>query len=531
MTTPGALCPRCGRRRVGAFRYCLDCGFDHEAADAGQVPEAVAPPRIVEPPHSTAARPWLAPPSEDEIPRMPAGREPAPPTDAPVAVEPAPPADAPVAVEPAAPTRAEPPSAEPATEPASAIPIAVEAPPAREPEPAIPIPAGPPPTPEPAWPPAPPAWPPPTAAGVEPERPDGSPLPVATRPAAVETAVPSVRISRARTFTRLLALGAVLLVGVIALVGLTRPAANPFASASPRASTAASSVATPSSAPTPAFTILPPSSFDPVSPTGALDTATVTRVVDGDTIRVMLGTVDTPVRYIGIDAPEPDTPDPIQKPLAEAATAANAALVEGKVVILEQDVSQTDRFDRLLRHVWIESESGGFVLVNFELVRAGFAQVATFPPDVKYVDALVAAQDAARAESRGLWSASSQGGSAGTPPPALDEELYVIAPGDGRHFAGTVGRYTWTALAFTGERMTVHWDASNAGNAACRVDWRLDPNDGGVIGESADVAAGGRHTSDQDYATPFYEGELVVESSCQSWNLSMRADPGASTAG
>jgi micrococcal nuclease len=347
----------------------------------------------------------------------------------------------------------------------------------------------------------------------------------------VETAVPSVRISRARTFTRLLALGAVLLVGVIALVGLTRPAANPFASASPRASTAASSVATPSSAPTPAFTILPPSSFDPVSPTGALDTATVTRVVDGDTIRVMLGTVDTPVRYIGIDAPEPDTPDPIQKPLAEAATAANAALVEGKVVILEQDVSQTDRFDRLLRHVWIESESGGFVLVNFELVRAGFAQVATFPPDVKYVDALVAAQDAARAESRGLWSASSQGGSAGTPPPALDEELYVIAPGDGRHFAGTVGRYTWTALAFTGERMTVHWDASNAGNAACRVDWRLDPNDGGVIGESADVAAGGRHTSDQDYATPFYEGELVVESSCQSWNLSMRADPGASTAG
>jgi micrococcal nuclease len=48
------------------------------------------------------------------------------------------------------------------------------------------------------------------------------------------------------------------------------------------------------------------------------------------------------------------------------------------------------------------------MLVNLALVAAGYAQVSTYPPDVKYVDALLAAQRAAREAGRGLWGGSLQ---------------------------------------------------------------------------------------------------------------------------
>lgn len=120
-------------------------------------------------------------------------------------------------------------------------------------------------------------------------------------------------------------------------------------------------------------------------PTGETQLGMVTRIVDGDTIRVEIDGVDYPVRYIGMDTPEPDAEEPAVRELADAATAANAALVDGREVILERDVSETDQFDRLLRDVWVEGDAGSMVLVNHELIRQGFAQVSTYPPDVKYV--------------------------------------------------------------------------------------------------------------------------------------------------
>jgi micrococcal nuclease len=91
--------------------------------------------------------------------------------------------------------------------------------------------------------------------------------------------------------------------------------------------------------------------------------------------------------------------------MALAATAANKALVEGKTVILEKDVSETDQFDRILRDVWVLHD-GAVVLVGLELVRTGFAQVTTYPPDVKYVDLLTKAQDSARTAAIGLWGST-----------------------------------------------------------------------------------------------------------------------------
>jgi micrococcal nuclease len=142
--------------------------------------------------------------------------------------------------------------------------------------------------------------------------------------------------------------------------------------------------------------------------TGPTQDATLVRIVDGDTIRVMVGGVEERVRYIGIDTPELNTssattPDPY----AEAATEANARLLAGGRLVLEKDVSECDRYGRRLRNAWIERD-GAWTLVNLALVAEGFAQVSTYPPDVKYVDVLVAAQRAAREAGRGLWG--------GTPP-------------------------------------------------------------------------------------------------------------------
>ncbi len=142
-----------------------------------------------------------------------------------------------------------------------------------------------------------------------------------------------------------------------------------------------------------------PAAFAPDGPTVE---ARVDRVVDGDTIIVILvGSATATALYRDRHARsvKPDTP--VER-MGREATAANEALVEGRTVVLETDVSDTDRFGRLLRDVWVERD-GVLVLVNLELVRMGFAHVTTFPPDVKYADRLLAALDEARAAGVGLW--------------------------------------------------------------------------------------------------------------------------------
>ena len=141
----------------------------------------------------------------------------------------------------------------------------------------------------------------------------------------------------------------------------------------------------------------------PDRPTGPTQDATLVRVVDGDTIRVMVGGVEERVRYIGMDTPELNTSSPATPdPYAEAATDANARLLAGGRLVLETDVSERDQYGRLLRNVWLE-RGGAWVFVNLALVAEGYAQVSTYPPDVKYVDVLLAAQRAAREDGRGLW--------------------------------------------------------------------------------------------------------------------------------
>jgi len=170
----------------------------------------------------------------------------------------------------------------------------------------------------------------------------------------------------------------------------------------------------------PAITVVPipptltPTPVPPVT-TGVLPQAKVVRVIDGDTIEVSIGGKTYKVRYIGIDTPE------VGEWMGSEATAKNKELVGGKVVGLEKDVSETDRYRRLLRYVWL-----GNLMVNAELVRLGCAQVSTYPPDVKYVDLFLQLQREAREAGRmcGLTPTPSPSAQPSPPPCDCSGDIY-----------------------------------------------------------------------------------------------------------
>ncbi len=137
---------------------------------------------------------------------------------------------------------------------------------------------------------------------------------------------------------------------------------------------------------------------------GDLQRGRVVRVVDGDTVVVAIGSREERVRYVGVDAPElanSDTGAPIECGAADA-TDANRRLVLDVEVELERDVSDRDRFGRLLRHAWIATD-GGRVLVAEALVADGAIEARSYPPDTRHDDRLDAAEREARSEAAGIW--------------------------------------------------------------------------------------------------------------------------------
>jgi endonuclease YncB( thermonuclease family) len=134
-----------------------------------------------------------------------------------------------------------------------------------------------------------------------------------------------------------------------------------------------------------------------------MQTAQVLQVLDGDTISVSIDGQTYRLRYIGIDTPEDGAL------FAGEATEINRALVEGKPVLLEKDVSETDRYGRLLRYVYLTDGA----LVNAALVRLGFARAAAYPPDTRYQGLLRQKEQEAQAAGLGIWGAPTA-----TPSPA-----------------------------------------------------------------------------------------------------------------
>ena len=134
--------------------------------------------------------------------------------------------------------------------------------------------------------------------------------------------------------------------------------------------------------------------------------AKVTSINSGDTIRVALNGKIYRVRYLLINAPGS------KEPLYNEATEANRLLVKDKEVYLVKDVSDTDKDGNLLRYIYLQN--GTFV--NAELVRRGYALLTTFSEDMTKEPEILAAQQEAIKNGRGLWAAQlPKASSAATP--------------------------------------------------------------------------------------------------------------------
>jgi micrococcal nuclease len=129
-----------------------------------------------------------------------------------------------------------------------------------------------------------------------------------------------------------------------------------------------------------------------------LTEAEVSRVVDGDTIEVVIDNTTEKVRLIGVDTPETVHPTIGEEPYGRQASDFTKSKLSGQSVGLEFDVEERDRYGRLLAYVWL-----GDQMFNEVLLREGYAQLATYPPNVKYVDRFTGAQEEARQQQRGLW--------------------------------------------------------------------------------------------------------------------------------
>ena len=103
--------------------------------------------------------------------------------------------------------------------------------------------------------------------------------------------------------------------------------------------------------------------------------------------------------YIVLDISKTTNPSRPVQPYGPEASARNKELVDGETLYPEKGISVRDVFQRLLRYVRLEDGR----MVNMILVEEGYAQAATYPPDVKDAEEFVNLQREARDARRGLW--------------------------------------------------------------------------------------------------------------------------------
>lgn len=140
-------------------------------------------------------------------------------------------------------------------------------------------------------------------------------------------------------------------------------------------------------------------SFDNSKNVLELNEYNVVRVIDGDTIVVDFNGQNEKVRLIGVDTPESVHPNE-RKNTEEGVLTSNYTKerLSGKSVKLEFDVQERDKYGRLLAYVYIDD-----YMYNKELLEKGYAKIATYPPNVKYVEEFEVLQLKAREAKVGLW--------------------------------------------------------------------------------------------------------------------------------
>lgn len=146
----------------------------------------------------------------------------------------------------------------------------------------------------------------------------------------------------------------------------------------------------------------------------SLPRARVERIVDGDTLRVHFAGKSLLVRMIGIDTPERVENDKARRDarrsnqsigtiltLGEKASQHLASIVPiGSELHVEMDVEHHDRYGRLLAYLYTPAGA----LLNESMLRDGYAQLMTIPPNLRHLSRLQQAQSDARINRRGLWA-------------------------------------------------------------------------------------------------------------------------------
>ncbi|NTV31583.1 thermonuclease family protein [candidate division WWE3 bacterium] len=141
--------------------------------------------------------------------------------------------------------------------------------------------------------------------------------------------------------------------------------------------------------------ILYPNANKPQSTSGQNEFV-VTRVIDGDTFVIDTG---QKIRLIGVDTPEIAKKTPPAECYANEAMLFTQKQLENKTIRLEKDVSETDKYGRLLRYAYLNDE-----LFNQTLVEHGYALARSYPPDVAKQDVLQESEQSARTNNQGLWN-------------------------------------------------------------------------------------------------------------------------------
>ncbi|MBN8209437.1 thermonuclease family protein [Bacillus sp. NTK071] len=128
--------------------------------------------------------------------------------------------------------------------------------------------------------------------------------------------------------------------------------------------------------------------------------ATVERVVDGDTLKVQVENREETIRLLLVDTPETKHPTKPVQPFGPEASQFAKDTLEGKEIGIELDVSERDKYGRLLAYVWV-----GDTMFNEMLLEKGLARVAyIYQPNVKYVDQFQSIQREAQEKAIGIWS-------------------------------------------------------------------------------------------------------------------------------
>lgn len=141
--------------------------------------------------------------------------------------------------------------------------------------------------------------------------------------------------------------------------------------------------------------------MDSNSEQGRLINATVSKIIDGDTIEVVMRGRKETIRFLLVDTPEMfDKRWKGPQPYAEEAKNFVYNKLYGQTVQIEKGIAERDKYGRLLAYVWLDGKT-----VQEMILERGLARVAyVFEPNIKYVDSYRAIQKSARAKKTGIWS-------------------------------------------------------------------------------------------------------------------------------